>query len=289
MSSGPTRRGAARPAADDASHADAPPQADAPEARADTPAERRPGTPAHGRLLLVPTPLADVVLTPLDQVLPAATLTAAAATTHWIVENAKTARAFLGAVGALHPLALPLQQQELQVLPKHQALDAAAARELLRPALAGTDVGLLSEAGAPCVADPGARVVAAAHALGIEVVPLVGPSSILLGLMASGLDGQRFAFHGYLPTEPAERERRIRELERESARSRQTQVVIETPYRNAALLQALARTLRDETRLCVASDLTAPGARVRTLPAARWRTEPAPDKVPTLFAFLAAG
>ncbi len=151
---------------------------------------------SKGRLLLVPTPLADVARTPLSHILPQATIAAAAALQHWVVENAKTARAFLGAVNAVQALGIPLQQHDMAVLPKHVKLDAAAARVLLQPALDGLDMGLMSEAGAPCVADPGAILVAAAHDLDIAVVPLVGPSSLLLGLMASGLDGQRFAFHG---------------------------------------------------------------------------------------------
>ncbi len=245
---------------------------------------------ACGRLVLVPTPLADVALTPLPAVLPQATIDAAATLQHWVVENAKSARAFIGAVHAQRPLRVPLQQHRIVELPKHTALDAAAARALLQPALQGHDLGLLSEAGAPCVADPGAAVVAAAHELELAVLPLVGPSSILLGLMASGLDGQRFAFHGYLPHERETRAQRIRQLERESAQRRQTQLCIETPYRNGALLHALCTTLRDDTRITVACALTAPQAFVRTRRAAQWRSEEArlPDKVPTLFGFLAA-
>lgn len=243
-----------------------------------------------GRLLLVPTPLTDLDEAPLTEVLPQATLAAAAVLDHWIVENARTARAVIGAVGRLVPLRTALQQQVLSVLPKHDELDPRAARALLQPALDGIDVGLMSEAGAPCVADPGARVVAAAHALGVPVVPLVGPSSILLALMAGGLDGQRFAFHGYLPVDPRAREQRIRELERDSARHRQTQLCIETPYRNAALLKALAETLRPETRISVACALTSPQAFIRTLPAAQWRGQfdQLPPKAPAMFGFLAA-
>jgi len=242
-----------------------------------------------GRLLLVPTPLAEVTLTPLSDILPQASIAAAAVLQHWVVENAKTARAFLGAVNAVQPLRIPLQQHGMAVLPKHAKLDAAAARALLHPALDGMDMGLMSEAGAPCVADPGALVVAAAHDLGIEVVPLVGPSSLLLGLMASGLDGQRFAFHGYLPVEAEARKQQIQMFERESALRRQTQLFIETPYRNAALLQALIQTLQPATKLTVASQLTAPDARVRTRSVAQWREDPGqvPEKVPALFGFLA--
>ncbi len=242
-----------------------------------------------GRLLLVPTPLADVALTPLTQVLPLGTLQAAAALDHWIVENAKTARAFLGAVHALCPLRVALQQQHMSVLPKHEALNAAAARVLLRPALDGHDIGLASEAGAPCVADPGALVVAQAHQLGVPVLPLVGPSSLLLALMASGLEGQCFAFHGYLPQQEPARRTRVQQLERESAQRRQTQLFIETPYRNAALLQALVQALRPATRLSVACELTAPHGFVRTRSVAQWRDELSslPPRAPSLFAMLA--
>ncbi len=245
---------------------------------------------SRGRLLLVPTPLAEVTQTPLSQILPQASIAAAAALQHWVVENAKTARAFLGAVNAVHTLGIPLQQHGMAVLPKHAKLDAAAARVLLQPALDGLDMGLMSEAGAPCVADPGALLVAAAHDLGIEVVPLVGPSSLLLGLMASGLDGQRFAFHGYLPVDAEARKQHIQGLERESAQRHQTQLFIETPYRNTALLLALMKTLQPATRLTVASQLTAPDACVRTRSVAQWREDNSQvlDKVPTLFGFLAS-
>jgi Predicted methyltransferases len=253
----------------------------------ETPASR--AAVRKGRLLLVPTPLADVLTTPLSDVLPQASIQAASMLQHWIVENAKTARTFLGAVNLVQPLRLPLQQHDMAVLPKHAKLEESAARALLQPALNGMDMGLMSEAGAPCVADPGALVVAAAHGLGLEVVPLVGPSSLLLGLMASGLDGQRFAFHGYLPVEAEARKQQIQQLERESAQRRQTQLFIETPYRNAALMQALIENLKPATRLTMASQLTAPDARVRTRSVAQWRAElgAEPDKVPTLFGFLA--
>ena len=242
-----------------------------------------------GRLLLLPTALADVAVTPLDEVLPAGCLRAAAALDHWIVENPKTARAFLGAVHAVCPLRVALQQHHIDALPKHRELDPAQARALLQPALRGTDIGVLSEAGAPCVADPGSLVVAQAHQLGLQVLPLVGPSSLLLTLMASGLNGQCFAFHGYLPTDDTARRQRLLALERESAQRRQTQLFIETPYRNAALLHALVQTLQPQTRVCVACDLTAPQGWVRTRSAAQWRQhlDSLPPRAPALFALLA--
>ena len=245
---------------------------------------------ARGRLLLVPTPLADVAATPLQQVLPLGTLQAAARLQYWLVENAKTARAFLGAVHAVCPLQLPLQQQHLAVLPKHQQLDAGAARALLAPALQGHDMGLVSEAGAPCVADPGAAVVAQAHELDLRVLPLVGPSSLLLALMAGGLDGQCFAFHGYLPVAEEARRKALLALERDSAQRRQTQMFIETPYRNASLLHALAHGLRPDTRVSVACELTAPQGFVRTRSAEQWRHELhlLPARAPAMFSLLAA-
>ncbi|MBW4046761.1 MAG: SAM-dependent methyltransferase [Proteobacteria bacterium] len=246
-------------------------------------------TTQDGRLLLVPTPLADVSQTPLSDSLPQATIQAASTLHHWIVENAKTARAFLGAIHAVSPLQVPLQQHVMEVLPKHSQLNRASTRALLQAAQNGQDIGLLSEAGAPCIADPGAAVVAAAHELGIRVVPLVGPSSILLGLMASGLDGQRFAFQGYLPVQAEARDATIRALERESAQRHQTQLCIETPYRNASLLLAMTRVLQPATRLTVACGLTGPQAFVRTRTVEQWRREgiAMPEKIPTLFGFLA--
>jgi 16S rRNA (cytidine1402-2'-O)-methyltransferase len=241
-----------------------------------------------GTLYLVPTPLDHGTgqTVPLDAVLPAHTLRVAASLTHWICENAKSARAFLKRVDALHPLALPIQQHALAELPRavhkkgdHHSAGAAAgaagfdAQPLLQPALAGHDIGLLSEAGMPAVADPGSSVVRAAHALDIAVVPLVGPISILLALAASGLNGQQFAFTGYLPQDPAACAARIRQLENTALASGQTQLFIETPYRNATLLRTLAATLKPSTRLSISSGLTLDGGHTRAQTAARWRAD----------------
>jgi 16S rRNA (cytidine1402-2'-O)-methyltransferase len=249
---------------------------------------------ATGRLYLVPTPLdfGCAAEGPLADVLPAGTIAAAARLSHWICENARTARAFLKRVGAAQPLAAPLQQQQIAELPRqvHKKGDhvpgAFDARPLLAPALAGQDMGLLSEAGMPAIADPGSSVVRAAHELGIEVVPLVGPGSILLALAASGLNGQNFAFVGYLPQDGAQRTQRLRELEALVARTGQTQLFIETPYRNEAVWQALLQGLRPDTRVAVASGLTLPAARCRTSTVAAWRKEPRPvtKDVPAVFA-----
>lgn len=246
-----------------------------------------------GRLYLVPTPLDFGCAThvPLGDVLPAGTIAVAARLTHWVCENAKSARAFLKRVGEVEPLALPLQQQDVQELPRevHKKGDHAGgfdAKPLLQAAMEGHDIGLLSEAGMPAVADPGSSVVRAAHELGIEVVPLVGPVSLLLTLAASGLNGQNFAFVGYLPQDAAQRTQRLRELEAFALRSGQTQLFIETPYRNAALWQALLQALKPTTRIAVASGLTLPTARCRSASAAQWKQQPAPvvNDVPAVFA-----
>ena len=236
---------------------------------------------AHGRLVLVPAPLdfGCEAQAPITDALPLGTLAAAAAIGHWICENAKSARAVLKRIGEVQPLALPLQQMQITELPRevHKKGDHAVdfdARPLLAAALQGHDVGLLSEAGMPAVADPGASVVRAAHALGLAVVPLVGPSSLLLALAASGLNGQNFAFVGYLPQDAAQRLARIRELEALALRTGQTQLFIETPYRNAAMMQALLQGLQPATRLSVSSGLTLPDARTRSARVADWRKQP---------------
>lgn len=245
---------------------------------------------ATGRLFLVPAPLDfGCEPQPLAQVMPDGTLSQASRLTHWICENAKTARAYLKRIGESRPLALPLQQMQITELPRavHKHGDGDFdARPLLQAALDGQDVGLLSEAGMPAVADPGASVVRAAHALGIPVVPLVGPASLLLALAASGLNGQSFAFVGYLPQDAAARSGRIRELEALALKTGQTQLFIETPYRNAALWQALLHSLQPATRLAVASGLTLPTAAAACRSARDWKQMAAPlaADVPAVFA-----
>lgn len=201
----------------------------------------------------------------------------------FVAENAKSARAFLAAVG----MPCPLQELRIEVLDKHTPSRSVAA--LLEPLRKGRALGLVSEAGCPAVADPGAALVEAAHREGFRVVPLIGPSSIVLALMASGLEGQCFAFSGYLPREADERERRIVELERRSREAGETQIFIETPYRNAAMLASLLKTCAPATRLCVASDLTLPTETVRVSSVAQWdRTAPdALGRRPSVFLLLA--
>jgi 16S rRNA (cytidine1402-2'-O)-methyltransferase len=232
----------------------------------------------HGRLFLVPAPLdfGCDIQAPLTDALPLATLQTAARLSHWITENAKSTRAYLKRVNEIAPLAQPVQAQQIQELPRevHKKGDHSGnfdARPLLAPALQGFDVGLLSEAGMPAVADPGSSVVRAAHTLDLEVVPLVGPASLLLALAASGLNGQNFAFVGYLPQDASERGQRIRELESLAMKTGQTQLFIETPYRNAALLQALLQSLQHNTRLAVSSGLTLPDQRILSETVKGWK------------------
>ncbi|HVO06163.1 MAG TPA: SAM-dependent methyltransferase [Burkholderiaceae bacterium] len=253
-------------------------------------------SPAHkGSLVLVPNLLdfGSPQTLPLDSALPLAVIQRAAALTHWVVEDAKTARAFIKRVAAQVPLATPLQALSMRELPRPVKGSGAAPSErdlaaLLEPAQQGHDIGLLSEAGLPAVADPGAELVAQAHALGLVVEPLPGASALMLALAASGLNGQQFAFVGYLPVKDDARAARIRELEAASRRLGQTQIAIETPYRNTALLHALLRHLAPTTRLCVACALGWPEGWCRMKPVGQWRRAPPvlPDKLPAVFLFL---
>ncbi len=234
-----------------------------------------------GTLYLIPTPLGEG--TGLSRLLPADVIELAAGLGYFVAENARTARAFLKQL----PLTHALQAIEIRELSEHTA--ESDLPELLQPLLDGRDAGLVSEAGCPAVADPGGTLVAMAHRHGIRVVPLVGPNSMLLALMASGLNGQRFAFTGYLPVAPAERDTMLRDLERRSASGNETMLMIETPYRAQAVFDAMTQVLGPETRLCVASELTLPGQLVRTLPISAWRVSGLQlGKVPVVFAWLAA-
>ena len=207
-------------------------------------------TSPRGTLLLVPNTLdlGAPDAPPIESVLAVGVLQHAARLSHWVAEDAKTTRAFLKRVDRVVPLAQPLQAiaiAELPRPPKGSRAPPAAVdlTPLLAPAMAGSDIGLISEAGLPAVADPGAALVACAHRLGLAVLPLAGPSSLLMALAASGLNGQSFAFVGYLPTDAAERAARVQALQQQSRRERQTQIAIETPYRNAALMTALLEAL----------------------------------------------
>ena len=247
-----------------------------------------------GVLYLVPNTLgvpSPEQADPLDSIIPLDVQTTAARLEYFIAENAKTTRAFLKLVAASRPLARPIQ--EIHIAELNINTDSAALPNLLAPMLAGHDAGLISEAGVPAVADPGANLVRMAHQRGIPVKPLVGPSSLLLALMASGLNGQSFAFNGYLPTDAGQRAKRIKALEDRSRQEKQTQLFIETPYRNGALLEALTAHCTGSTLLCVATDLTLSTETIRTQPAAKWKVElaagKAPDfnKKPSVFLLLA--
>jgi 16S rRNA (cytidine1402-2'-O)-methyltransferase len=248
---------------------------------------------AKGKLYLVPAPLdfGCETQTPLQDVMPRQTLQLASRLSCWICENAKSTRAYLKRIDALQPLAAPLQSLQIQELPRevHKKGDHGGnfdARPLLAAALEGRDMGLVSEAGMPAIADPGSSVVRAAHDLGLAVVPLTGPMSLMLALAASGLNGQSFAFAGYVPQTPAERAQRLRELESLALKSGQTQLFIETPYRNAALLQALLQTLQGNTRLALSCGLTLGTAWSYSAQVSSWkRNRPqAPLDLPTVFA-----
>jgi 16S rRNA (cytidine1402-2'-O)-methyltransferase len=233
----------------------------------------------YGTLYLIPCTLGD---TPAAQVLPQHVIDIARKLGHFVVEQPKTARQFLSAL----KLEQPIQSLHFSTLNEHTAAKDLA--ELLAPLLEGHDVGIISEAGCPGVADPGANLVNLAHLNGIRVVPLVGPSSILLALMASGLNGQCFAFHGYLPIADDERKKAIATLETDSIRHKQTQLFIETPYRNEKMFGALLAHCRPKTLLCIASDITLPDESIRTRSIAQWKMLPLPqlNKRPSLFLLL---
>ena len=237
----------------------------------------------RGTLYLIPVALGEA--TPWSAFLPAQAQAIAAGLRRFVVETARAARAHLKQLDYPHPL----RETDIRELPADGPGAAAALDALLAPALAGEDIGLMSDAGCPAVADPGARLVARAHALGIRVAPLVGPSSILLGLMGSGLNGQSFAFHGYLPVAEGERDAALRALEDESRKLGRTQIFIETPYRNERMLDALLKLLKPDTLLCIACDLNTANETLLTRSVRDWRKagRPALARRPALFLLLA--
>ena len=231
-----------------------------------------------GKLFLIPTPLGE---NEPAEVIPAAVLETACPLRRFVGEELRTARRVLSRYG----LRGHIDELEFHVLNEHTSPEEV---EALLPLFDGQDVGLLSEAGLPAVADPGAALVALCHRHGIPVVPLVGPSSLMLALMASGLNGQSFAFRGYIPAKTDERRAAIREIEKQSRSLHQSQILIETPYRNDALLADLVRELSPDTRLCVAADITLPTQYIRTDSVARWRKAPVTvGKRPCVFILLA--
>jgi 16S rRNA (cytidine1402-2'-O)-methyltransferase len=234
-----------------------------------------------GTLYLIPVALGD---TAWPRFLPQETRDTVCRLQHFVVENPKSARAELKRIE--HPATL----RDISIEQMPQKSDQVQIEKLLAPLQAGHDLGLMSDAGCPGVADPGALLVRVAHDSGIRVVPLIGPSSLLLALMASGLNGQQFAFHGYLPAREPERSAKIGELEKESRRLGQTQMFIETPYRNDALLDTLLKNCAEATLLCIASDLTLGNEQVLTRRIAVWRdARPVLHHRPTVFLLLSAG
>lgn len=228
-----------------------------------------------GNLYLIPTTLGDNE--PLE-VMPISVKAVVEQLTHFIVENEKTARRFIKKI-------TPLKSQpslQLKLIDKY--VDPVEVNSYLDVCLEGESVGLLSEAGVPAVADPGADVVKLAHKKGIKVVPLVGPSSILMAMMASGMNGQSFAFNGYLPIDKVERKKEIKRLERLSREQDQSQIFIETPYRNLKMLEDLKTTLSPSTRLCIAANLTMPTEYIKTCTVLEWKNEnPELHKIPAIF------
>jgi 16S rRNA (cytidine1402-2'-O)-methyltransferase len=245
-----------------------------------------------GKLYLVPAPLdfGCEQLAPIQDVMPLQTLQIAARLGHFVCENAKSTRAYLKRVGEVVPLSQPVQALQITELPRevHKKGDHTGnfdARPMLVAAIEGRDMGLVSEAGMPAIADPGSSVVRAAHDLSIEVIALTGPMSLMLALASSGLNGQNFAFVGYLPQDSGERSVRIKALESLALKTGQTQIFIETPYRNEALLQALLQTLQGNTRLAISCGLTLHTAWNKSATADKWKKDkPAPPLgLPTVF------
>ncbi|MEO5732861.1 MAG: SAM-dependent methyltransferase [Rubrivivax sp.] len=255
--------------------------------------------PAAGTLVLVPNAL-DLGADPVDlrAVLADGAIRRAASLRHWAAENARSARAFLKRVAAIVPLALPLQEIAIAELPRArkgsgQPVPTSEWHDLLQPALQGHDLGLISDAGLPAVADPGAALVQAAHRAGVPVLALPGASSLLMALAASGLNGQSFAFVGYLPQDGDARGQRLKELEALSRRASQTQLLIETPYRNQAMWMAMLAALAPQTQVTVSCGLSLPSGWSRTDSVAGWRRGAAPlpppwPRMPAVFGLLAS-
>lgn len=230
-----------------------------------------------GTLYLLPVPLGDDVLP--EAVLSPEALAVMRRLGEFVVENEKAARQVLKKAGISRPL------PEVRLHPMGKHVQEADMRSYLNTARTGGEIGLLSDAGCPGVADPGAVLVRMAHEAGIRVVPMIGPSSLLLALMASGMNGQQFMFHGYLPIDAADRQRELRRLDADSRRNGTTHLFIETPFRNQKFLQDLLQTLDGSTRLCVACELTLPQEYIRSQTVAQWKKAPLPDlqKRPTVF------
>lgn len=233
-----------------------------------------------GKLFLIPTPISEA---PMHFVIPEGNKEQLHHITHFMVEKEKPARA------ALKKLSLKNSIQDLKLYNIGKYSESSEFEAYFEPIFNGEDMGLLSDAGCPGIADPGSVLVKMAHSFNIHVIPLVGPSSIFLALMASGLNGQNFAFHGYLPVQDKDRNKKLRELEQASSRSGQTQIFIETPYRNEQMFEALKANLRASTNLCIALDATDQNEYIKTLTIAEWKTSQHPSlhKKPCVFLFQA--
>ncbi len=231
---------------------------------------------ANGTLYLIPVTLGGDNI---HQVLPPDVVSLTQKLEHFVVENEKSARQFLSLIKHSKPI------RELQFSTLNEHTDDKTLPDLLKPLLAGHNVGLMSEAGCPAVADPGAKLIALAHQKGIHIAPLVGPSAILMALMASGLNGQQFAFLGYLPVDKAERSKKLKEIEKRAQTHRETQIFIETPYRNMQMLEAILGTCSANTRLCVACNVSLPDELIVTKTISGWKQSTLPDlqKKPTVF------
>lgn len=231
-----------------------------------------------GKLYLIPTTIAEDTQA---TVIPAHVRNVLPTIEHFLAEEIRTARRYLSSLKVYESI----EPLDFKVLDKKTK--AAELKEFFKPIEEGKNLGILSESGCPGVADPGALAVHYAHQHGIAVVPLVGPSSLLLSLMGSGLNGQRFAFHGYLPIDVKDRQQAIRELEKESKQKNQTQLFIETPYRNQTVFNDLVKTLAPSTQLCVAYDVTGSAEMIKTKMVSEWRNEKITlDKLPCVFLLL---
>ena len=233
----------------------------------------------NGKLYLIPTTIGTPET---DTVIPSKVIDITKGLKHFVVEELRTARRYLSKIGVLTPI------DNLEFFELNEHTSPTEIEKMLAPILNGNDLGLLSEAGVPAVADPGSLLVAAAHRKGIKVIPLVGPNSILLTLMASGLNGQNFAFVGYLPIKPEERKKRIKQLEQRSRVENQTQLFIEAPYRNVSLFKDLVQACSDETFLTIGCELTTADELILTKKIRNWKKSPIPDinKKNTVFAIL---
>lgn len=234
----------------------------------------------HGKLYLIPNTIADNTQ---EQVIPLHVRKTLESIRHFLAEDVRTARRYLSSL----KLYESIESLHFEVLNKETPKEEL--KSLLEPIREGHSVGIVSESGCPGIADPGALAVRFAHEHGIQVIPLVGPSSILLALMASGLNGQHFAFHGYLPIESKDAAHVIKTFEKESRNRNQTQIFIETPYRNNNLMNVLLKTLHDDTLLCVAVDVTGETENINTHPVKKWKNmKPSFPKIPAVFLFLAS-